>query len=69
MSGFTLDTPEQIDYFRLAVMKSAVKLESKGLKGRRSVTAMARRELGLKRNTPHSVVIAKLDEMLANRRA
>lgn len=72
-SAVIVDTPEGIAYARLAAMKGAVNLESKGMKMSRgrNITAMARKELGLKARTPHAEVIKviqqKMDDMLAKR--
>jgi hypothetical protein len=62
-AGITISTPEGIAAYRLIVMKSAVKLESKGMKMSRgrNITAQARRELGLKARAPHAEVIAALE--------
>lgn len=63
-----IDTPEGISYARLASCKAAVKMEKIGLKGRVNVTAMMRKEFGLKARAPHDEVIAaipaKMDEIL-----
>ena len=62
-----------ISYARLASMKGAVRLESVGMKMSRgvNVTAMARKELGLKARAPHREVIEaiqkRMDELLAQR--
>jgi hypothetical protein len=51
MSGYLLDTPEQIQHYRLFVMLSGLKLEIAGLKMRGgSCYAMAKREFGFKGN-------------------
>ena len=68
-----INDPTGITYARLASMKSAVRLESKGMKMSRglNVTAMARKELGLKARAPHQQVIEaiqkRMDELLAQR--
>lgn len=65
-----INTPDGIAFARLASMKAAVKMESRGMKMSRglNVTAMARKELGLKARAPHADVIAalevKMNEML-----
>lgn len=58
-----INTPDGIAFARLASMKGAVKLESRGMKMSRglNVTAMARKELGLKARAPHAEVIATLE--------
>lgn len=63
-----LNTPEAISYARLASMKGAVKLESVGMKMRRgvNVTAMARKEFGLKARAPHKEVIAAIEAKMAD---
>ena len=51
MSGYMLDTPEQIKMYRYFVMLSGLKLEIAGLKMRGgSCYAMAKREFGFKGN-------------------
>lgn len=63
----TTFTGKGIDVFRLQVAKSAIELESKGLRmsrGRQWSTVM-RIEFGLKRNAPHAVIIAAIDAKLA----
>lgn len=54
-----INTPNSIEYARLAVCKGMVKLELIGMKhsSGRSVTAAMRREFGLKRNASHAEVI------------
>ena len=63
-----VNTPEGITYYRLAAMKGAIKLEARGMKMSRgvNVTAMARKELGLKARAPHAEVIAALEAKLAS---
>ena len=58
-----VNTPDGIAFARLASMKGAVKMESRGMKMSRglNVTAMARKELGLKARAPHAEVIAALE--------
>ena len=69
----TISDQTGISYARLASMKGAVRLESKGMKMSRglNVTAMARKELGLKARAPHQEVIEaiqkRMDELLAQR--
>jgi hypothetical protein len=51
MSGYMLDTPEQIQHYRLFVMLRGLELEIAGLKMRGgSCYAMAKREFGFKGN-------------------
>ena len=60
-------TGKGIDVFRLQVAKSAIMLESKGLRmsrGRQWSTVM-RIELRLKRNAPYTAIIAAIDAKLA----
>ncbi len=63
-----LTTPEQIALFRIAALKSAVKLEMMGLrrsnKGR-SATAIAREEMGLKKSAPRAEVLRALEMALS----
>lgn len=56
-------TGNAIPLYRLITMKGAVKLESKGLKVRRglNVSAIARKELGLKPRAPHAEILAALE--------
>jgi hypothetical protein len=73
----TINTPEGMQYYRLAQLKGAVKLESVGLrhsKARgRSVRKMAALEIGLKASAKYPEIIAALEakmaEMLAVREA
>lgn len=57
------NTPEAINLYRLLALKSAVKMESRGMKMSRGVnaTAIARKELGLKARAPHAEVIAAIE--------
>ncbi len=63
-----LTTPEQIALFRIAALKSAVKLEMMGLrrsnKGR-SATAIAREEMGLKKSAHRAEVLRALEAALS----
>ena len=69
----TISDQTGISYARLASMKGAVRLEYKGMKMSRgvNVTAIARKELGLKARAPHQEVIEaiqkRMDELLAQR--
>lgn len=62
-----LDKPLQMYGFRMAQLRAAVKLEKIGMKhsSGRSVTAMAKRELGMKRSATHEQVIAVLEREIA----
>jgi hypothetical protein len=61
-SGGTMITGQGIPLFRLLALRGAVKLEAKGIRmSRRSVTAMAMKELGCKRKD----VLAKLEAAIA----
>jgi len=54
-------TPKGIAFFRLCVLKQAVSLEAVGIKtSRHNATAIAKREFGLKRNTPREKIIEVL---------
>lgn len=70
MSVTVIDTPEGISYAQLASLKCAVKLEALGMKhsSGKSMSALAKRQLGLKRNTPAADVVkaiqAKMDAIL-----
>jgi hypothetical protein len=59
-------TPDEIEYFRLASLKAAVRLESIGLKVRAGnlITPQVRMQLGLKRRAPHAEVIALLQSKM-----
>jgi hypothetical protein len=50
--GYIIDTPEQIEHFRYLTLLSALKLETKGMRMTRGVSAYAiiKKELGLKGN-------------------
>lgn len=67
--SIVFDTPEGISYFRLVTLRSAVKLESIGMKAARGLNAtkMARKEYGLKARAPHAEVLAVLDAEIARR--
>lgn len=65
-TGSTMITGEGIALFRLLAMRSAVRLEAKGIRTVRwSVTAQAMRELGCKRKE----VLAKLDALIESKGA
>lgn len=57
-------TGDAIHTYRLMVMRSAVKLEAKGMKGRRNVTALARKELGLGPRVTRDVIVAELTKRI-----
>jgi hypothetical protein len=59
-----LDRPDQIEHFRFLTLRQALKLEIKGLKMSRGVSAYAilKRELGLKGS--RISVFSQLSEML-----
>jgi len=61
------DTPEGIEFFRLASIKSAVKLESKGIRvsSRFSAYATAKKRYGLKGD--REKVLAQLEAMVKER--
>lgn len=61
-------TPNQIEYFRLASCKAAVKLEALGMRHNgRSVTSQMREELGLSprasRKTIVNAILARMEEL------
>ena len=63
--AIVLDKPEQIERYRLAVLRSAVKLEMLGMKRKgRSATVCAKEQLGLPRNTKREEIIKILTEMI-----
>jgi hypothetical protein len=61
-----IDTPEQIDLYRLAVLKQALRLEAFGMKGRgRSAFAVVKELTGLKARSAKELLpkyIAWLEE-------
>ena len=62
-----LTTPEQIEMFRMAALRGAVKLEVLGMRGRhggRPATVIARELLGLPRGTSKAKVLAALEAAL-----
>lgn len=62
--GITLDKPEQIEAYRLLVLKNALKLEIKGMRMTRGRTAYAviKSEFGLKGNKVK--VLAQFEQLL-----
>jgi hypothetical protein len=69
--SMTIDTPAGIEYYRLAVIKSRIKLESKGLKFRgNSTRSLVAAELGLTpRTKPEKfieVIELKMQKILEN---
>lgn len=71
-NGFVASTPEAIDTMRLATVKSALKLESKGIRVNRGPKLRKpwALQLGLKANATYDEVIAeiqkRLDEVVSN---
>ena len=65
--GTSYSTSKGIALFRLIAMRSGVKAEAKGLKFRRSITAQAKRELGIKGN--RNKVLAVLDAEIETAKA
>ena len=69
----TLTTPEEIEYFRLASLKAAVKLEALGMRHSSGlVTPRIRKQLGLRARAPHAEVISLLQskmDILLSRKA
>ena len=62
----TLDNESAIAIYRLAVLRSAVKMEVLGMTRRgRSATAIVKDELGLKRTLKDIEVLAYLDYAIA----
>ena len=58
-----IDTPYKIELYRLAALKSMLKLEIKGMKGRgRSAYSIAKEELGIKGNKQK--VLEQVNEMI-----
>lgn len=61
-----LNTPEQIEMFRLVTLRAAVKLECLGMKrSGRPATVIARELLGLPKSTRKEQVLAALNEAMA----
>lgn len=58
-------------FYRLLTLKQAVSLEGLGMRplGRRSATALAKRELGLGRNTPRERVLEMVELAIEEARA
>lgn len=65
-NGFVADTPEAIDVFRLITVKSALKLESKGMQMTRGPKLRKpwAIKLGLKPNAKYEEVIAEIQRRL-----
>ena len=62
-----LDTPDQIDMFRLLALKGALTLECKGMKRRgRSVYSIVKEEFGLKGNKEN--VLKQFTELVEKRK-
>ena len=61
-----LDTPEQIEKYRLLAIRSALGLEMKGLKFRTSANKTACRMLGLRIGTSRAVTFATLTKYIEN---
>lgn len=60
-----LETPEQIESFRLLALRSALKLECKGLKRRGpSAASIIKKETGLKGN--NTVLLERFEAKLRN---
>lgn len=60
-----LDTPKQIEMYRLLVLKRALRLESMGIKRNgRSATVIVKEILGLPKSTKREVVMAKFEEYI-----
>jgi hypothetical protein len=57
----TILTGEGIYLFRILALRGAVQLEAKGIRFKRSMTAQAKRELGLPKGTKREKVLAALD--------
>ena len=63
--GTTFVGRAAVDIYRLMVMRSAVRLESLGMRhSRGSRTALARKEFGLRPRAPHALVIDAIDKKL-----
>ena len=58
----TLDTPEQIDMFRFLSLKSMLKLECLGMRGRTNAYATVKTEFGLKGN--RKAVLEQMEEII-----
>jgi len=57
-----LDTPEQIDMFRFLTLRSALKLECLGMKGRTNAYATLKSEYGFKGNKQS--VLKQVEEII-----
>ena len=70
--GFILDTPQDINFFQVARLCSALKLECKGLKmSRGSVYAHCKRTYGFKGNKEKVLaqMVAMKEKMIADKQA
>ena len=60
-----LDTPAQINRYRLVTLRQAIKLEALGLKrGGKSANTIACQLLGLPKGTRRATTIAHLNELI-----
>ena len=60
-----IDTPEQIELYRLCTLKSALKLEVAGLKrSGQSVYSIVKKEFGFKGNKKK--VLTQLEDLISN---
>lgn len=61
-----LNTPSQIEHFRLITLRGAVELEALGMTRRGpSATSIAKKELGLSRNASREAVIEALSTKIS----
>lgn len=63
-----LATPAQINTFRLMTLRTAIKLEQRGLKRSSrgpSAVSIVKQELGMSRTAATAAVLARLDEVIS----
>lgn len=61
-----VNTPEGIQFFRLAAAKARIKLEKHGMKSSRgpSTRVLMAKELGLSPRAPHDEYLAKIQKLM-----
>lgn len=65
----TVITGKGVPLFRLLALRGACRLEAKGIIcGRRNARAIAKKELGLKRNATNEQILKALDEAIEEAR-
>jgi hypothetical protein len=59
------NTPDSIEYVRLASLKGRISLESKGLKFRINTKTAVCKQFGISTRTPHAKVIELIQERMS----